>query len=76
MALYRLESDRTQIGIDLDTKTRDNNLRHPDYARHAQIMRLVYVQSLLSGQSILQTIPSLAVIGNFVSSKIGKVKST
>ena len=60
MALYRLESDRTQIGIDLDTKTRDNNLRHPDYARHAQIMRLVYVQSLLSGQSILQTIPSLA----------------
>ena len=27
---------------------------------HAQIMRLVYVQSLLSGQSILQTIPSLA----------------
>jgi|GEM_PF-202980 len=60
MALYRLESDRTQIGIDLDTKTRDNDLRHPDYARHAQIMRLVYVQSLLSGQSILQTIPSLA----------------
>ena len=30
MALYRLESDRTQIGIDLDTKTRDNDLRHPD----------------------------------------------
>lgn len=60
MALYRLESDRAQIGIDLDTKTRDNNLRHPDYARHAQIMRLVYVQSLLSGQSILQTIPSFA----------------
>lgn len=60
MALYRLESDRTQIGIDLDTKTRDNDLRHPDYARHAQIMRLVYVQSLLSGQSILQTIPSFA----------------
>lgn len=60
MALYRLESDRAQIGIDLDTKMRDNNLRHPDYARHAQIMRLVYIQSLLSGQSILQTIPSLA----------------
>lgn len=47
MALYRLESDRTQIGIDLDTKTRDNNLRHPDYARHAQIVPATGVQGTL-----------------------------